>query len=91
MSEFLFIEGRKANLREATAGQNAANKASRTDTYKGIFQCAITGKWRARIRAHGKAQNLGHHATKELAAEAYNRAATTLHGDFAHINQIKGS
>ena len=44
MSEFLFIEGRKANLREATAGQNAANKASRTDTYKGIFQCAIDRK-----------------------------------------------
>lgn len=85
------LDCRKANLREATDAQNAANKASRTNTYKGIFQCAITGKWRARIRANGRIENLGHHATKELAAEAYNRAAIALHGDFAYINQIEGS
>ena len=71
-----------ANLRLATAMQNAANAkrySSNTSGLKGVSYSSTHGKWRAMYSRYW----LGHYDTKEEAHEAYLAKARELHGTFA--------
>jgi len=80
-------DNRLANLRECTHSQNMSNtklRANNKSGFKGVFLLPH-GKWKASIDHQNKTFNLGHFDTAEQAAAAYNKAASELHGDFAHL------
>lgn len=75
------------NVRAATSGQNNYNLSKRANSksaYKGVR--AKRNKWQAGICVNGKYKNLGVYIHEIDAAEAYNRAALELFGEFARIN-----
>jgi hypothetical protein len=79
-------DDRLCNLREATISQNTHNqKLSRLNRcrLKGVSLHRKSGLYRARIAVDRKRRHLGYFRTKEMAAEAYRRAAALLHGEFA--------
>ena len=78
-----------SNLRIVSRSQNSMNKGcSRNNTsgYKGISLRKASGKWRAEIMSQGRSKYLGLFTTPEAAALAYDKAAKTLHGEFAELN-----
>lgn len=85
----------KENLREITQQQNLMNASKQkrflnpcTSRYKGVHWNRATNSWRCRMSKNGIYYHLGLFATEELAAEAYNRKAKELFGEFAKLNQI---
>jgi len=84
---------RRDNLRPATRAQNAQNRPVRSDSssgYKGI-KFTKAGTWVVKIRANNIRIHVGTYSTLERAVVAYNAAALKHHGEFAHINNIKGN
>ena len=82
------LDNTRANLRVCTRAQNIAN-ASKTrgnSIYKGVHQLAVSGKWKASIRANGRNHHLGHFDSEVAAAQAYDEAARALHGEYAKVN-----
>lgn len=78
------LDNRRANLRPATAAQNAANQQlsiANTTGYKGV-SLYRNGRFRASIQR----RHLGYFDTAADAARAYDAAALDLFGDFAHLN-----
>jgi hypothetical protein len=94
MADGFTIDNRRANLRFATATQNAVNAdAPRTNTtgFKGVQLCGRTRRWLARIKTHKgstrRTVHLGSFASKEAAALAYDQAARQIHDpDFIRPN-----
>ncbi len=83
------LNNTKANLRLCTQRQNARNQRRRTDgtsRYKGVAWHKNEKKWHARIYHNGRCHHLGAFTAERPAAEAYDRAAQTLHGPFASLN-----
>lgn len=79
----------RANLRPATPGQNAANRPSRlgsTSRYLGVHWKRDRNKWRAKIGKGGSERVLGQFDSEVEAAQAYDKAARELHGEFARLN-----
>jgi hypothetical protein len=81
------LDNRKTNLRLCEGWQNALNKSVRRDNrsgYKGVsrYYC----KWKATVAVSGKHFYLGLFDTPKEAADAYDKAATELHGRFACLN-----
>ena len=79
----------RSNLRFATHALNAANKGKRANAvvpFKGVTWRKDNGLYRARIRVDGKLINLGHFASAEPAARAYDVAARLHFGVFAAPN-----
>lgn len=78
------LDNRRNNLRIATRSQNKCNKRlqrNNTSGYNGVdFQ---RGKWRARVKKHGKEIIVGYYPTAEDAHLARCEAAKVLHGEFA--------
>ena len=77
-----------ANLRLATAGQNAKNirkKAGTASKHKGASWHKRSGKWQSQIRVDGQNIYLGCFKTDYEAHLAYCKAAAKLHGDFANF------
>ncbi|MEN6337259.1 MAG: AP2 domain-containing protein [Phycisphaerales bacterium] len=54
--------------------------------FKGVWFEKRVGKWRATIHIKGKSIWIGHFATEEEAARAYDRRAVELFGEFARLN-----
>lgn len=85
-------DNRIANLREATARQNAQNTRGRSNSssqYKGVAKQPCGKKWVARIRSQdGKQVHLGVFNTEQEAAVAYNEAALRFRGDWARLNTV---
>lgn len=81
-------DNRIANLREATASQNMANKPKRKNAhkYKGPRQNPRTGKWQSYITIDCRTKNLGTFDTEIEAAKAYDAAARQHYGEFAILN-----
>lgn len=91
------LDNRKCNLRLCNNSQNQMNrkKASGCSSiYKGVSYAISRNKknpWLASIRINGKKKHIGHYATQEDAARAYNEMAQDIHGDFAKLNIIGGA
>jgi len=80
------LNNRIENLRAATQSQNMGNsrmKNTNTSGYKGVTFRKDTNKWGAAVMVNGKHISLGSHATKEKAAEAYERGAKIFFGEFS--------
>jgi hypothetical protein len=85
------LDNRRANLRPATASQNARNRSKissrkTVSRFKGIAACVGRRGWQARIRVDGKLRFLGYYYDEVEAAKAYDRAARKYHGEFAALN-----
>jgi hypothetical protein len=83
------LDNQKQNLRICTNTQNMQNQRKQhrgSNTYKGAYWEPGRRRWRASIAVNGKTMHLGHYATEEEAARAYDRKAIELFGDFARIN-----
>lgn len=81
-------DNRIANLRLATTAQNQFNKTkakNNTSGFKGVGYHKCTGMWQAQIKAGKSYAYLGLFPTPQEAHEAYCKAATELHGEFARF------
>jgi hypothetical protein len=78
------------HLRACTATENTRYGRSRrgTSRFKGVYR--NRGKWAARVRDGVKQRHLGCFIEEESAAEAYDAAATLIHGEFALTNRALG-
>lgn len=76
------------NLREASPSQNQYNKIVPTPKsgYRGVSFHRQSGKWMARIKVAGRKMSLGYYDSAREAANAYDRAAQTYHGEFGVTN-----
>lgn len=76
-------DNRWANLREATAAQNAANRRVRSTKKepKGVYPDGCG--WRAITGIGGKTRHIGYFKTQEEANAAYLADARKTHGEFA--------
>lgn len=82
------LDNRRINLRTCTSSQNIANTAVRTTSripYRGVNYEAK--RYRARVVYEGKTFHLGRFDTAWEAAQAYNKAALELWGEFALLNE----
>lgn len=75
-------DNRIANLREATAAQNAQNrskKSSNKSGFLGVSWSKTMRKWQASIEVNGKGHHLGYSDTPQQASLAYAEAKIRLH------------
>jgi hypothetical protein len=78
----------RINLRLCSQAENQHNQRPRcggTSQFKGVF-LTDQGKWHAQLRIKDRRLHLGHHATEEAAARAYDAAAREIFGMFASLN-----
>ena len=83
------LDNRRENLRPATPSQNGANRGKNKDSlkkYKGVFKVSRGPSWMAVIRTKGKGIYIGSFPNEELAAEAYDKKASEIFGEFARLN-----
>lgn len=83
------LNNTRKNLRLCTKAQNAKNQRKQKGTsskYKGVCWNKKEKKWRARVQANGKTHNLGDYKQEIKAAKAYDKKASTLFGQYAHLN-----
>jgi hypothetical protein len=86
------LDNRRCNLRFATRSenlQNAPKRVNNTSGFKGVIWCKSVNKWRAAIGFRGAKLILGYFDHKTEAAEAYDRKATELFGEFAFLNTAR--
>lgn len=87
-------DNRKSNLRLVTHQQNSINRKKttkkKTSQYKGVCYIKKCTKrpWLACIKTNGKSIHLGYFSTEKEAAEAYNKKALELFGEFASLNSF---
>lgn len=83
------LDCRRSNMRKCTAQGNNCNRrgcpSRRKSKFKGV-DLRPSGKWRAKIRLNRKDFHLGLFPTELAAAQAYDVAARSLHGQFARPN-----
>lgn len=90
------IDNRKNNLRICTLAENSFNRRKQklyrgkkvTSFYKGVSRDKSFGGWMARITKNNKQIFLGSFKFEIDAAEAYDKAALELFGEFANINEV---
>ncbi|MBP8972305.1 MAG: HNH endonuclease [Anaerolineae bacterium] len=83
------LDNRRQNLRLATSHQNHQNRRVKGNSHtglKGVGWHKERGQYYARIQLQGIRVHLGFFKTAEDAALAYDEAARTLFGEFAHLN-----
>lgn len=81
-------DNRWINLRECTQGENSRNQKKYKNNksgYKGVSWNKNHNKWVAQITYKRKVTYLGAFNCPKDAAEAYNKKAKELFGDFAYI------
>jgi hypothetical protein len=79
-------DNRISNLREATQQQNAMNRGAdkkSTSKYVGVSWSNSHGKWVAQIQSGKKNKRIGYFRTEIEAAEAYQKEAIALRGEWA--------
>lgn len=85
------LNNQRSNLREATRGQQQANRnrfKNNTSGYKGVSWHKKTQKWMVRISINKKHIFLGYFDDIKGAARAYNEAALKYFGEFAVLNEV---
>lgn len=84
-------DNRECNLCDATECQQTRNMSKRkrhtSSRFKGVSWDKNRKQWEANIY-DGKSKFLGYFVSEEAAAEAYNKAAIKLFGEFANPNQL---
>lgn len=81
----------RSNLRRASASENSQNcrkSIGCSSVYKGVSLLKKSNRWKAYIKIHQRQIYLGRFDTESSAAEAYNRAAKLLFGEFALLNEV---
>jgi AP2 domain len=84
------LDNTRANLRPVTAAQNAQNKRPQeggASRYRGVTW--DRGKWRAVIHLNRVPRHLGSFDREEDAADAYDRAALEMYGEYAYLNNAR--
>jgi hypothetical protein len=86
------LDNRKINLRLCTTQENQRNRKSnetnkKISKYKGVSK-SLNKYWRSYIYLNGKQINIGSFKTEIEAAQAYNKKAIELFGEFARLNVI---
>lgn len=79
-------DNRWINLRDATHGQNSANRATFKTSrsgIKGVTWASREGKWKVAVRKNGKVHAAGHFDRIEDAEVAAIALRSRLHGEFA--------
>lgn len=86
------------NLRICTRRQNSLNskckKNKKYSNYKGVTYCATENrkkKWMAAMEINNKRITIGRFETEKEAAEAYNKKALEMFGEYAKLNKLEGS
>ncbi len=79
------LNNTRANLRLCTPQQSVANiaKYRGQSRFKGVHWHKGAGKWMSQIKVAGRHVYLGLFENEEIAAAAYERAAKSVHGEFA--------
>lgn len=84
------LDYRKDNLIVCTLQERQRllpkNRKRATSNYRGVSYSMFDKKWRAAIEVDGRTLNLGHFASEEKAAQAYNAAAKKHFGANAYQN-----
>lgn len=83
------LNNTRANLRNCSHQDNMKNMSKHKDSYSkylGVGYIRASGKWRARLFHDGKEIRLGHFATEEAAARAYDNVIKSYKGEFAMFN-----
>jgi len=83
------LNNQRSNMRPTTQTQNLANQRKRsgvTSRFKGVSWDSRRDRWHAAIAIGGKQQFLGRFDDEEVAACAYDAAALTAWGEYAHLN-----
>lgn len=85
------FNNQRSNLRVATRSQNGANrKGTGVSKYRGVsFQRKRSKPWMAAVQKDKQWKFIGRYHTEKEAAEAYNRVAAEIHGEFAYLNKIE--
>lgn len=86
-------DNRKCNLRFVTRSQNGMNRSKHNKTtsiFKGVHWDKSRNKWKVEIKLNQICKHVGRFDEEEEAAEAYNRKAKELFGEYAALNIIKG-
>ena len=81
------LDNRVNNLRKVSSSQNHANQrlsSLNTSGFKGVYW--QSGKWVASIKINRRNKYLGRFLDAKEAAEAYDKAAKELFGEFAYLN-----
>lgn len=82
---------RITNLRECSHQENRRNnklQPNNNSGYKGVSWNKRKRKWVSVINHLYKQTHIGYYACPHQAAEAYNKKAIELHGEFARLNII---
>ncbi len=86
------LDYRKENLKIVTAAEarhgRYQKRIDNSSGFKGVWMHRKTGLIYAEIAKEGKRYRLGCFKTPEEAAEAYNKKALELYGEFAYQNKI---
>lgn len=80
------------NLRLASDRQNSHNSKGHKDSmsgYKGVSWDKRINRWVARLHTNGKSKHIGSFIDALDAAEAYNKVAKEVFGEFAFLNDIR--
>jgi hypothetical protein len=84
------LDNRRCNLRVCTRMENGRNLSLRRDNksgFKGVRWHKGARKWCASIMVDQKSIHIGMFEDMNDAVLAYNKAARTLHGNFAKLNR----
>lgn len=88
------LDNRRENLRLCTRKENARNRRKSrncSSRFKGVSWNQRSQKWHAYIYVGDRQRNLGKYDDENQAAQAYDKAARELHGDYAKPNFIDNS
>ncbi len=80
------LDNRVSNLRICTRSANVQNSSKRTGSSKYLGVSPNKNNWRAQITKDGEKFYLGTFKTELEAALIYDKKATELYGDCAHVN-----
>ena len=81
----------KENLRLCSNQQNTSNKRNlvpHTSQYKGVSWEKRVQKWRVTLTNHYKQIHIGTFNDEIHAAQAYNKKAIEVFGEFARLNEV---